>query len=98
VLAELEPRERAVETSEEELAAKERKLRREGERQTKTAERLDRHAADLVERERALARLGQSLLARRDGDHGSEPKPEPEIAFTEGIEALGAAAKTIRKE
>ena len=74
-----------------------RKLRREGERQTKTAERLDRHAADLVERERALARLGQSL-ARRDGDNGPEPKPEPEIAFSEGIEALGEAAKAIGKD
>ena len=73
-------------------------MRREGERQAKTAERLDRHSADLVERERALTRLGQSLLARRDGDHAAVPKPEVEIAFAEGIEALGAAAEATHRK
>jgi hypothetical protein len=96
-LTELEPRERAATAKEEELESRERKLTREAERQRKTAERLDRHAADLAERERALARLGQSLLARRDGEVKTEPPPEPvDLAFTKGLEALSAAARTLR--
>ena len=91
---------RAAETKEEELAARERKLAREAERQAKTTKRLEHHAQDLAERERALARLGQSLLARRDGEPMTEPaapKPTPaEVHFSEGLEALKAASKAIR--
>ena len=97
-MAELEPRERATGTKEAELTAKERKLKREGERQEQTAARLDRHAADLAERERALARLGQSLLERRGDGASKKVADEVEIAFSEGFEALGAASKSIRRD
>ncbi|HEX2435006.1 MAG TPA: hypothetical protein VHI55_13750, partial [Gaiellaceae bacterium] len=97
VLSSLEPRERATTEKEAELEAHERKLRREAERQAETSKRLDRHASDLAERERALARLGQTLMARRDGEHASEPAKDVEIAFSEGIEALSAAARSIRR-
>ena len=97
MLSSLEPRERAHADKEVELEAQERKLRREGERQAETSKRLDRHASDLAERERALARLGQTLLDRRDGEHVSEQTQDLEIAFAEGIEALSAASRSIRR-
>ena len=98
-VAELEPREQAVTAKEEELDTRERRLKREAERQQQVAERLDRHAADLAERERALARLGQSLLERRgSGDAASTAVDDVEIAFSEGFAALSAAAKSIRRE
>jgi chromosome segregation ATPase len=98
-VADLEPREHTVAVKADELAAWERKLTREAERQRKTADRLDRHGVDLAERERALARLGQSLLSRRDGETAPEPRPAPKsVAFTEGLEALRAAAKSVRPD
>jgi hypothetical protein len=36
-------------------------------------------------------------MARRDGEHASEPTKDVEIAFSEGIEALSAAARSIRR-
>jgi hypothetical protein len=64
------------------------------ERQKATAERLERHAADVAEREQALARLGQTLLSRR-GEDGVVVVPEaPAASFEEGLSALGAAARS----
>ncbi|HXV03071.1 MAG TPA: hypothetical protein VFP24_05820, partial [Gaiellaceae bacterium] len=86
----------------DELDRREKKQKREAERQEQTAERLDRHAEDLTERERALARLGQSLLSRRSENGAAEPEPQPvahkprESSFSDGIAALSAAAKSIR--
>lgn len=97
-VAELEPRERAVSAKEEELDKRERRLKRDSERQEQAADRLDRHAVDLAERERALSRLGQALLERRGGDVASTAVDDVEIAFSEGFEALSAAARSIRRE
>jgi len=85
-----------VSAREDELETRELKLRRVTERQKDAADRLERQAADLAERERALARLGQTLLARRDGDAPPEARTETEIPFSQGLEALSDAARSIR--
>jgi alkylhydroperoxidase family enzyme len=72
---------------------REKRVRKDEERQQAAAERLERHSADLAEREQALARLGQSLLSRRNGD--AIPVDEPATAtFAEGFDALSAASRT----
>jgi DNA repair exonuclease SbcCD ATPase subunit len=76
----------------EELEARERRVRKGEERQRATAERLERHSADLTEREQALARLGQSLLSRRDGD-GTPVEEATESTFVEGLDALRASTR-----
>src|SRR5919108_701036 len=80
-----------------ELEAREKRVARDEERQRVAAERLERHAADVAVREQALARLGQSLLARRDGERREVPEPPPAaVAFEEGLGALSAAARSKR--
>ena len=79
----------------EDLAARVESLRKDEQRQAAATERLERHSADLAEREQALARLGQSLLSRRNGEtvHVEETAP---ATFAEGLDALSAASRTLQ--